>query len=116
MRISSYSWAAGALTSPGDQERLKFFTDLTKKVNKPSSQDAYVYSLVALADIKLKLREFDDARKDLDTTETILDTFDSVETEVHAAFYRTNARYYQVSSRHLFVAHPSYCKLTSPVG
>ena len=38
------------------------------------------------------------ARKDLDIAESILDTFDSVETEVHAAFYRTNAAYYQANS------------------
>ena len=62
------------------------------------SQDAYVYSLVALADVKLRLGEHDDARKDLDKAESTLDTFDSVETEVHAAFYRTNARYYQVNN------------------
>ena len=75
---------------------MRFFTELTKKVDKPTTQDAYVYSLVALADVKLQLKELDEARKDLDKAESILDTFDSVETEVHAAFYRTNARYYQV--------------------
>ncbi|MCJ1324630.1 26S proteasome regulatory subunit [Thelotrema lepadinum] len=88
----------GLLVAPdykNDEERLKFFKDLTKKVDKPSSQDAYVYSLVALADVKLRLEDYEDARKDLDKAESILDTFDSVETEVHAAFYRTNARYYQ---------------------
>jgi 26S proteasome regulatory subunit N9 len=88
----------GTDQSTDDRERLRFFTDLTKKVDKPQSQDAYVYSLVALADVKLRLEEYDDARKDLDKAETTLDTFDSVETEVHAAFYRTNARYYQVNS------------------
>lgn len=36
------------------------------------------------------------ARKDLDKSEKILDGFDSVETIVHAAFYRVNAEYYQV--------------------
>ena len=36
------------------------------------------------------------ARKDLNKAESILDTFDSVETEVHATFYRINASYYQV--------------------
>jgi 26S proteasome regulatory subunit N9 len=79
-----------------DNERLVFLTHLTEKVNKPSSQDAYVYSLVATSEVKLRLDELEDARKDLDKAESILDTFDSVETEVHAAFYRTNASYYQV--------------------
>ena len=79
-----------------DQERLKFLEKLTGKVDKPTSQDAYVYSLAAVADVKLRLSDYEGARKDLDKAESILDTFDSVETEVHATFYRTNARYYQV--------------------
>ncbi|KAI4134940.1 MAG: hypothetical protein LQ347_001097 [Umbilicaria vellea] len=78
-----------------DHERLTFLTTLTEKVNKPSSQDAYVYALVAASDVKLRLSDYDGARKDLDKAETILDTFDSVETEVHATFYRINASYYQ---------------------
>lgn len=80
-----------------DNERLSFLTDLTKKVNKPSSQDAYVYALVAAAEVKLRLQDLSDARKDLDKAESILDKFDSVETEVHATFYRINASYYQAS-------------------
>jgi 26S proteasome regulatory subunit N9 len=64
-------------------------------VNKPSSQDAYVYALVAASEVKLRLHDIEGARKDLNKAETILDTFDSVETEVHATFYRTNASYYQ---------------------
>ena len=84
------------LTCADDGERLDFFKDLTTKVNKPVSQDAYVYALVARAEVKLKLEDEEGARKDLNEAESILDTFDSVETEVHAAFYRTNAIYYQV--------------------
>ena len=80
-----------------DSERLSFLRDLTKKVNKPSSQDAYVYALVAAAEVKLRLHDLSSARKDLNTAESILDNFDSVETEVHATFYRINASYYQVS-------------------
>ena len=81
-----------------DQERLSFLTDLTKRVNKPASQDAYVYALVAAAEVKLRLQSIPSARKDLDIAESILDTFDSVETEVHATFYRINASYYQANA------------------
>ncbi|KAL8821664.1 MAG: hypothetical protein Q9191_007265 [Dirinaria sp. TL-2023a] len=83
-----------------DHERLTFLTDLSTKVNKLSSQDAYVYALVAASDIKLSLSDYASARKDLDTAESILDTFDNVETEVHATFYRTNAAYYQANHDH----------------
>ena len=65
-------------------------------MNKPGSQDAYVYALVAGSEVKLKLKDLEGARKDLDAAEAILDTFDSIETEVHAAFYRNNAGYYEV--------------------
>ena len=83
---------------PDDQEKLKFLTALAEKVNKPASQDAYVYALVEVASVKLRLLDSAGARKDLDTAERILDTFDSVETVVHATFYRVNADYYQAQS------------------
>jgi len=54
-----------------------------------------VYASVACAEVKLGLGEAEAARKELDAAEAILDRFDSVETEVHAAFYRTNAQQYQ---------------------
>jgi ribulose-5-phosphate 4-epimerase/fuculose-1-phosphate aldolase len=69
---------------------------VANKVNNPNSQDAYVYATVAVATVKLELKDLEGARKDLDKSEKILDGFDSVETIVHAAFYRVNAEYYQV--------------------
>ncbi|KAI9680757.1 MAG: 26S proteasome regulatory subunit [Caeruleum heppii] len=77
-----------------DQERLTFLTSLADKVDKPSSQDAFVYATVAVASVKLHLQDYDGARKGLDEAEQILDSFDSVETVVHASFYRVNAEYY----------------------
>lgn len=65
-------------------------------MNKPASQDAYVYAMADVASVKLRLKDFEGARKDLDASETVLDSFDSVETVVHAAFYKVNADYYQV--------------------
>jgi hypothetical protein len=79
------------------QERLSFLEGVAKKVNNPNSQDAYVYATVAVATVKLELKDLEGARKDLDKAEKLLDNFDSVETIVHAAFYRVNAEYYQVS-------------------
>jgi len=76
-------------------ERLSFLTAVATKVNNPNSQDAYVYATVAVATVKLELQNLEEARKDLDKSEKILDSFDSVETIVHAAFYRVNAEYYQ---------------------
>lgn len=76
--------------------RLPFIEDLATFVEKPNSQDALVYAKAAVASVKIQLGDQEGARKDLDTSESILDTFDSVETSVHAAFYRVNADYYKV--------------------
>ncbi|KFY26131.1 hypothetical protein V491_01450 [Pseudogymnoascus sp. VKM F-3775] len=77
------------------QERLSFLNSVAAKVNSPKSQDAYVYAIVAVATVKLELQDLSGSRADLDNAEKILDHFDSVETIVHAAFYRVNANYYQ---------------------
>ncbi|KFY49868.1 hypothetical protein V496_09750 [Pseudogymnoascus sp. VKM F-4515 (FW-2607)] len=77
------------------QERLSFLNSVAAKVNDPKSQDAYVYAIVAVATVKLELQDLSGSRADLDNAEKILDHFDSVETIVHAAFYRVNADYYQ---------------------
>ncbi|KAI1760923.1 hypothetical protein GGR53DRAFT_507827 [Hypoxylon sp. FL1150] len=82
------------------EERLAFLSDLAKKVDNENSQDAYVYALTAVAKVKVQLRDEDSveaARKDLDKAERILDSFDSVETKVHAAFYQVNADYYKAN-------------------
>ncbi|KAI5793886.1 hypothetical protein DFH27DRAFT_567650 [Peziza echinospora] len=76
------------------QEALEFMTAVAAKVNKPGSQDAYVYAVVETARIKLYLNDMEGARKALDESEKILDRFDSVEAVVHASFYRVNADYY----------------------
>ncbi|RCI07537.1 hypothetical protein L249_1649 [Ophiocordyceps polyrhachis-furcata BCC 54312] len=78
-----------------DQERLEFLQSVTRRVDKETSQDSLVFASVAVARVKLNLNELDEARKDLDAAERILDSFDSVEAVVHAAFYDANASYYQ---------------------
>ncbi len=75
---------------------MSFLEAVAKKVNNPNSLDAYVYATVAVATVKLELKDLEGARKDLDQSEKILDGFDSVETIVHASFYLVNAEYYQV--------------------
>jgi 26S proteasome regulatory subunit N9 len=92
-----------SLISADDKERLTFVDSLAKSVNKPASQDAYVYATVAAASIQLRLRNEDGAKKKLDECEHILDGFDSVETVVHASFYRASAEYYK--SKHEFAAY-----------
>ncbi|KAF2197662.1 hypothetical protein GQ43DRAFT_195470 [Delitschia confertaspora ATCC 74209] len=86
-----------------DKERLRFVSALAERVNTPASQDAFVYATVAVASIQLRLGNYEGARKKLDECEQILDTFDSVETVVHANFYRANAEYYK--AKHEFASY-----------
>lgn len=84
-----------------DQERLAFLTSLADRVDKPDSQDAYVYAVADVAGVKLRLQDYEGSRKDLDNSQKILDGFDSVETVVHASFYKVNGDYYHVRLFHL---------------
>ncbi|KAK2744048.1 26S proteasome regulatory subunit [Myotisia sp. PD_48] len=77
-----------------DQERLTFLSALSQRVNKPTSQDAYVYAATDVASVRLRLQDFEGARKTLEHLQSILDSFDSVENQVLAAFYKVNADYY----------------------
>ncbi|KAK4108208.1 PCI-domain-containing protein [Canariomyces notabilis] len=81
-----------------NQERLHFMEAVVKKVDHEDSQDALVFATIAVARVKLDLNDLDGARKDLDRAERVLDSFDSVETIVHAAFYGANADYYQAKA------------------
>ncbi|KAH6606306.1 hypothetical protein Trco_005459 [Trichoderma cornu-damae] len=78
-----------------DRDRLAFLQSVVRKVNTEDSQDALVFASVAVARVKLSLNELEDAKQDLDAAEKILDSFDSVEAVVHAAFYDASANYYQ---------------------
>ncbi|RMJ27714.1 proteasome regulatory [Aspergillus sp. HF37] len=77
-----------------EQERLAFLTSLADKVNKHDTQDAYIYALADVANVKQRLQNLDGARKDLEICQRVLDSFDAVETVVHASFYKVNAEYY----------------------
>ena len=79
-----------------NNEALEFMTGIVEKVKTPATQDAYVYALVETASIKLLLGDGETVRKDLDAASKILDTFDSIDNVIHAAFYRVNADYFSV--------------------
>ncbi|KAL7892814.1 uncharacterized protein TrAtP1_008032 [Trichoderma atroviride] len=79
-----------------DRDRLAFLQSVVKKVDTEDSQDALVFASVAVARVKLSLNELEDAKHDLDASEKILDSFDSVESVVHAAFYDASANYYKL--------------------
>jgi 26S proteasome regulatory subunit N9 len=49
-----------------------------------------------VANVKLRLKDLDGAQKDLASCQRVLDSFDSVETVVHASFYKVNSDYHHV--------------------
>lgn len=84
------------ITDLDTSEALEFLTSLVEKVNTDATQDAYVYALVETAALKLAIGQGETVRKDLDAANKILETFDSVDPIIHAAFYRVSADYYSV--------------------
>lgn len=87
---------------PDVDQKLSMQKALSEKVNQPGSQDAYVFAQVEQASTYLSDKgDLPAARKLLDECERLLDTFDFVETVVHAKFYRENAAYYKV---HIFLS------------
>ncbi|KAL2397069.1 putative 26S proteasome regulatory subunit rpn9 [Exophiala dermatitidis] len=78
-----------------DNERSQFLQTLAERVDKPDSEEAYVYTITELASVYLRLGETSKAREQLDKAQKTLDQFDFVENVVHAAFYRVNADYFQ---------------------
>ena len=57
-----------------------------------------MYILSSVASCRLDLNQLEEARKDIDKCEKLLDAFDSVETIVHAQFYWVKANYHQVKN------------------
>lgn len=53
-----------------------------------------------VAQYKLRLNEMDEVKKAIDTSEKILDRFDSVETVIYASFYRVSAEYYKAKAEY----------------
>ena len=77
-------------------QALSFLTSLVDKVDTPDTRDAYVHAVMETAYVKLMLSDFEGTKEAIDKCEKILDEFDSVETVIHASFYRVCAEYYKV--------------------
>ena len=97
---------------PGEPFRLipPFYTDCGKNIRIGArvfiNQNCTFYALADVANVKQRLNNLDGAQKDLETCQKVLDTFDSVETVVHASFYKVNAEYYHVSPLFSRPNHP----------
>ncbi|CAG8473224.1 3011_t:CDS:2, partial [Scutellospora calospora] len=81
-------------------EALAFLTSLVEKVDTPETRDAYVLAVTETAYIKLRLFDLEGTKAAMDECEKILDTFDSVETIIHASFYRVCADFYKAKAEY----------------
>jgi len=60
----------------------------------------------------LRVPDLDGAQKDLAACQKVLDSFDSVETVVHASFYKVNADYYHVCATEFNAEPPNLPQVT----
>ncbi|CAG8592499.1 hypothetical protein C2G38_2091700 [Gigaspora rosea] len=81
-------------------EALAFLTSLVEKVDTTETRDAYVLAVTETAYIKLRLFDLEGTKTAMDECEKILDTFDSVETVIHASFYRVCADFYKAKAEY----------------
>ncbi|GES78124.1 PCI-domain-containing protein [Rhizophagus clarus] len=81
-----------------NHQALVFLTSLVEKVNTPDTSDAYVHAVMETAYTKLLLGDFEGTKNAIDECEKILDKFDSVETVIHASFYRVCAEYFKAKA------------------
>lgn len=79
-------------------EALAFMQSLAKQVDHDSTRDAFVFATIEVARIKLSLGDLDGARNSNTSAGATLDEFDSVDTVVHAAFYKVSAEYYKAKA------------------
>ncbi|KAG1341058.1 hypothetical protein G6F62_005205 [Rhizopus arrhizus] len=85
--------AATQFSDPNDS--VEFLKEILKKVDTSETRDAYVLASMESAHYLLKIKEIKLVKKTIDESEMILDTFDSVDTSIHASFYRVSAEYYK---------------------
>lgn len=80
-----------------------FLTSLLSRIDKEKAPEAHVILLTAIAKAKLLFGDKQGTKTDIDAAQKILDSLDSAENSVNAAYYRVAADYYKVRQFLLFV-------------
>jgi 26S proteasome regulatory subunit N9 len=74
-----------------NESSLSLLEDVDKRVLEQGSQEAHVYATIEIASLLLQMANVERAQKLLGEASVILDTFDSVERGIHAAYYRVSS-------------------------
>ncbi|KAK0543718.1 26S proteasome regulatory subunit [Tilletia horrida] len=82
------------------KESLAFLESVASKTDTPDAQDAFVFATMEAAHFKLVLGDLEGTKAAMDKCSKVLDTFDSVEHAVHAAFYRVSGDYYKAKAEY----------------
>ncbi|BFZ56459.1 26S proteasome regulatory subunit [Savitreella phatthalungensis] len=85
-------------TSP--QQSLDFVTKVAQQVDQPNSRDAFVYAEIEVARLQLVLGDADKAKASAAKAGEVLDTFDSVDPLIHAAYYRVMSDYHKAKAEY----------------
>ncbi|ORY98016.1 hypothetical protein BCR43DRAFT_490727 [Syncephalastrum racemosum] len=103
-KINKLSLATIALKAASNcsdvKESVQFLNDVSSKVDTPETKDVHVLMRMETAHYQLKLNEIDTVKDAIDSSSKILDQFDSVETVIHASFYRVSTEYYKATAEY----------------
>ncbi|THU89646.1 hypothetical protein K435DRAFT_781530 [Dendrothele bispora CBS 962.96] len=82
------------------EKHLTFLTSLLSRINKETSQEAYVLLLATIAHAKLLYGDLEGTKTDIDSAWKILDNLEGVDTGVNAAYYGVAADYYKAKAEY----------------
>lgn len=81
-------------------EALAFLQALAREHDVPEKQDAFVLLTMEAAHFQLLLGDLESTKAAMDRCSKILDTFDAVEPQVHASFYRVCGDYHKARAEY----------------
>lgn len=87
-----------AFESCSNDEALRNLNQIVNELDEEKYKDAYVYSIVAIARIKLISGKLDEARELLVKASKIIDHIDYVESLIHSSYYSVSADYYKAKA------------------
>ncbi|KZT50891.1 PCI-domain-containing protein [Calocera cornea HHB12733] len=82
------------------QKTLGLLTSLLVRISVETSPEAHILLLSTLAQVKLLFGDLEGTKADVDKCEQVLDSLDSVEGGVNAAFYKVAADYYKAKAEY----------------